>query len=126
MQVTEVVIEEVDLLEEIRKLDTKDNKVIKAIEEIKQTGVKILRDKEWREENGLMLRNGNVRMDLGWVFTQLMRIEREELNRVPHVISLLLIYILHGLCTNVSIATWPSRMFYNHLTMSYITFLCYL
>jgi len=46
MQVTEVVIEEVDLLEEIRKLDTKDNKVIKAIEEIKQTGVKILRDKE--------------------------------------------------------------------------------
>jgi len=46
MQVTEVVIEEVDLLEEIRKLDTKDNKVIKAIEKIKQTGVKILRDKE--------------------------------------------------------------------------------
>jgi len=46
MQVTEVVIEEVDLLEEIRKLDTKDNEVIKAIEEIKQTGVKILRDKE--------------------------------------------------------------------------------
>jgi len=46
MQVTEVVIEEVDLLEEIRKLDTKDNKVIKAIEEIKQTEVKILRDKE--------------------------------------------------------------------------------
>jgi len=46
MQVTEVVIEEVDLLEEIRKLDTKDNKVIKTIEEIKQTGVKILRDKE--------------------------------------------------------------------------------
>ena len=46
MQVTEVVIEEVDLLEEIRKLDTKDNEVIKAIEEIKQTGVKILGDKE--------------------------------------------------------------------------------
>ena len=34
-QVIEVVIEGVDLLEEIRKLDMKDNKVIKAVEEMK-------------------------------------------------------------------------------------------
>ena len=32
----------------------------KAIEEIKKTGVKMLRDKKWREENGLMLKEGNV------------------------------------------------------------------
>jgi len=43
---TEIVIKEVDLLEEIRKLDMKDDKVIKAIEEIKRAGVKILRDEE--------------------------------------------------------------------------------
>jgi len=43
---TEIVIKEVDLLEEIRKLDMKDDKVIKAVEEIKQAGVKILRDEE--------------------------------------------------------------------------------
>ena len=35
-QVMEVVIEGVDLLEEIRKSDAKDNKVIKAVEKIKQ------------------------------------------------------------------------------------------
>ena len=35
MQVIEVVIEGVDLLEEIRKSDMKNNKVIKAVEEIK-------------------------------------------------------------------------------------------
>jgi len=34
-QVIEVVIRGVDLLEEIRKLDMKDNKVIKAVEEMK-------------------------------------------------------------------------------------------
>jgi len=34
-QVIEVVIEEVDLLEEIRKSDTKDDKVIKAVEGMK-------------------------------------------------------------------------------------------
>jgi len=43
---TEIVIKEVDSLEEIRKLDMKDDKVIKAVEEIKQAGVKILRDEE--------------------------------------------------------------------------------
>jgi len=59
-QVTEVVIEGVDPLEEIRKLDAKDDKLIKAIEKIKQAGVKMLRDKEWREENSLMLRDRKV------------------------------------------------------------------
>jgi len=34
-------------LEKIKKLEVKDDKMIKAIEEIKQAGVKILRDKEW-------------------------------------------------------------------------------
>ena len=42
----EVVIEEVDLLEKIRKLKVKDDKVIKVVEEIKQAGVKMLRDEE--------------------------------------------------------------------------------
>ena len=35
IQVTEVVIKRVDLLEEIRKSDAKDDEVIKAVEEIK-------------------------------------------------------------------------------------------
>ena len=34
-QVTKVVIKGVDLLEEIRKSDAKNNKVIKAVKEIK-------------------------------------------------------------------------------------------
>ena len=34
-QMTKVVIEKVDLLEEIRKSDAKDNEVIKAVEEMK-------------------------------------------------------------------------------------------
>ena len=59
-QVIEVVIEEVNLLEKIRKSNAKDNKVIKAIEKIKQAEVKMLRDKEWKEENSLMLRNRKV------------------------------------------------------------------
>ena len=42
----EVIIEEVDLLEKIKQLRVKDNEVIKAVEEMKQAGVKMLRDEE--------------------------------------------------------------------------------
>jgi len=42
----EIIVEEVDLLEKVRQSKVKDDKIIKAIEEIKWTGVKILRDKE--------------------------------------------------------------------------------
>ena len=38
-------MEKVDLLEKIKKSNAKDNKVIKAVEEMKWAKVKILRDK---------------------------------------------------------------------------------
>ena len=40
------MIEGVDILEKIRKSEAKDDKVIKAVEEMKRAGVKMLRDKE--------------------------------------------------------------------------------
>jgi len=46
-QVVEIMIERVDLLEKIKRSDAKDNEVIKAVEEIKRAGVKMLRDEEW-------------------------------------------------------------------------------
>jgi len=46
VQVVEVVFKEVNLLEKIRKSEVKDDKVVKAVEEIKQAKVKMLRDKE--------------------------------------------------------------------------------
>jgi len=46
VQVVEVVFKEVNLLEKIRKPEVKDDKVVKAVEEIKQAKVKMLRDKE--------------------------------------------------------------------------------
>jgi len=46
MQVVEVIIDEVDLLEKIRESEAKDDEVVKAVEEMKWAGVKMLRDKE--------------------------------------------------------------------------------
>jgi len=56
----EVLIEGVDLLKKVRESKAKDDEVIKAVEEMKRAGVKMLRDEEWREEDGLMLKKGKV------------------------------------------------------------------
>jgi len=53
-------VEGVDLLEKVRKLKVKDDEVVKAVEEIKRAGVKMLRDKEWREENSIIYKEGKV------------------------------------------------------------------
>jgi len=60
IQAEEVIVKGIDILEKIRRSEAKDDKVIKAVEEMKKTGVKMLRDEEWREENGLMLKEGKV------------------------------------------------------------------
>jgi len=62
IQTGEVIVEGIDILERIRKLEAKDNKVVKAVEEVKKAGVKMLRNKEWREKDRLMLKEGKVYM----------------------------------------------------------------
>ena len=46
IRVAEVIIKGVDLLDKVRKCKAKDDKVVKAVEEMKQAGVKMLRDEE--------------------------------------------------------------------------------
>jgi len=60
VKVAEVVIEGVDLLDKVRKCEVRDNEVVKIVEEMKQAGVKMLRDEEWRQEDGLMLKEEKV------------------------------------------------------------------
>jgi len=56
----ETVIEEGDLRERIKKAQEGDEKVIKAIEELKKTKVKTLRDEEWEIEDGVVLKEGRI------------------------------------------------------------------
>ena len=59
-EVVEIIVDGVDLLEEVRKSKVKDDEVVKAVEEMKQAGVKMLRDEEWREIDGIMYKEGKV------------------------------------------------------------------
>jgi len=56
----EVIVEGVDLLEKIRQSRVRNDKVVKAVEEIKQAEVKVLRDEKWRDINGIMYKEKKV------------------------------------------------------------------
>jgi len=62
METVEIIVDGVDLLEEVRKSKVKDNEVVKAVEKMKRAGVKMLRDEEWREVDGIMYKEGKVYM----------------------------------------------------------------
>ena len=47
-------------MEKVRKSKVKDNEVVKAVEEMKQARVKMLRDKEWRKEDSIMYKEEKV------------------------------------------------------------------
>ena len=51
-----------DLLEKVKQSKVKDNEVAKAVKEMKQARVKMLRDKEWREINSIMYKEEKVYM----------------------------------------------------------------
>jgi len=60
MERVKVIIEGVDLLEKVRKSKVKDDEVVKVVEEMKRTGVKMLRDEEWKEVDGIMYKERKV------------------------------------------------------------------
>ena len=51
---------EEEIVKKIKEARDKDEEVIKAVEEMKKAGVKMLRDKEWQIEEGLVLKEGRV------------------------------------------------------------------
>ena len=58
----EVVVEgpEVELVEKIKKARSKDEDVVRVVEEMKKAGVKELRGNEWKIEGDLVLKEGKI------------------------------------------------------------------
>jgi len=71
----EVIVEGVDLLEKVKQSKVKDNKIIKVVKEMKQAGVKMLKDEEWREVDSIIykeekiyiLKNEKLRAEIIWL-----------------------------------------------------------
>ena len=60
----EVVVEgpEVELVEKIKKAKSKDEDVVRVVEEMKKVGVRELRRNEWKLEEDLILKEGKIYM----------------------------------------------------------------
>jgi len=56
----EMIVEEGNLRERIKTVQKEDERVVKAVEELKKAGVKTLRDKEWEIEDGVVLKKGRI------------------------------------------------------------------
>jgi len=62
VRVMEQLVEgpEEEIVKKIKEARDKNEEVIKAVEEIKKVGVKMLRNEEWQIEKGLVLKEGRV------------------------------------------------------------------
>ena len=54
------LIEEENLKEKIRKAQKGDKRVVKVVEELKQSEMKILKDEKWLIEEGLVLKKDQI------------------------------------------------------------------
>ena len=59
---TKTLVEENDLRNKIRKAQERNERVVKAVEELKKAEIKTLRDKEWTIEKGVVIKKGQIYM----------------------------------------------------------------
>ena len=72
-----MVIEEGDLRKKIKKVQEEDEKVVKAVEELKKAGVKTLRDEEWEIEDGVVLKEGRIYVPEGELRGEIIRLHHD-------------------------------------------------
>jgi len=56
----ETLVEEDDLRERIRKVQEKDERVVKTVEELKRSGIKSIKDEEWSIEDRLVMKEERI------------------------------------------------------------------
>jgi len=56
----EMMMEEEDLRERIKRAQKGNEKIVKAVEKLKRVEVKVLKDEEWEVEDGMVLKEGRI------------------------------------------------------------------
>ena len=69
----EILVEEDDLRERIQEVQEKDERVVKAVEELKRSGIKSIKDEEWLIEEGLVLKEERIYMPEGALRVEVIR-----------------------------------------------------
>jgi len=61
----ETIIEEENLKKRIKKAQEGNKKVVKVVEELKRAEIKMLKNEEWKIENGIVMKEGRIYMPEG-------------------------------------------------------------
>ena len=69
----ETLVEKDNLRERIREAQGKDKQVVKAVEKLKKSGIKSIKDKEWSVEDGLILKEEKIYMPEGALRVEVIR-----------------------------------------------------
>jgi len=72
-------MEEENLRERIRKAQEGNKKIVKAVEELKRAGIKVLKDEEWEIENGIVLKKGRIYMPEGDLRREIIQLHYDTL-----------------------------------------------
>jgi len=75
----ETMVEEEDLKERIKRVQEGDKRVVKAVEELKRAGIKILKDKEWEIENGIVTKEEKIYIPEGELRGEIIRLHHDTL-----------------------------------------------
>ena len=76
---------EEEIIEKIKKSEAKGNEIIKAVEEMKKTGIKMLKNDKWQMEDNLVLkekkmyvlRDNELRLEIIWLHHNTLITEHE-------------------------------------------------
>jgi len=75
----ETLIEEGDLKERIIRAQEGNEKVVKAVEELKKAGIKMLKDKEWEVEDGIVMKERRIYVPEGELRGEIIRLHHDTL-----------------------------------------------
>ena len=73
----EMIIEEEDLGERIKKAQEGDEKVVKAVEELKRAEIKTLKDEEWEIEDGIVMKEERIYIPKGEFRGEIIRLHHD-------------------------------------------------
>ena len=73
----EIMVEEEDLKERIKRVQEGDERVVKAVEELKRAGIKTLKDEEWEIEDGIVTKEGKIYIPEGELRGEIIRLHHD-------------------------------------------------
>jgi len=73
----ETIVEEENLRDRIKAAQKGNERVVKAVEELKKAGVKTLRDEEWEIKDGVVLKEGRIYVPEGELREKIIRLHHD-------------------------------------------------